>query len=58
MVVLGGGEEEPVGGEGFQEVEQLVSCHHGQTLQVGRHCVGWWITGVKKLQYPDAANRW
>lgn len=38
VMVLGGGEEEPGCGEGLQEVEQLVSCHHGQTLQVGRNC--------------------
>lgn len=37
-MVLGGGEEEPGCGEGLQEVEQLVSRHHGQTLQVGRNC--------------------
>lgn len=38
VMVLGGGEEEPGCGEGLQEVEQLVSRHHGQTLQVGRNC--------------------
>lgn len=37
-MVLGGGEEEPGCGEGLQEVEQLVSSHHGQTFQVRRNC--------------------
>lgn len=40
VMVLGGGEKEPGCGEGLQEVEQLVSRHHGQTLQVGRNCGG------------------
>lgn len=38
VVVLGGGEEEPAGGEGLQQVEQFVGSHHGEALQVRRHC--------------------
>lgn len=38
VMLLGGGEEEPGSGEGLQEVEQLGSRYHGQTLQVGRNC--------------------
>ena len=40
VVVLGGREEEPIGGKGLQEMEQLIGCHHGQALQIGGHCRG------------------
>lgn len=38
VMVLGGREEEPAGGEGLQQVEQFVGSHHGEALQVRRHC--------------------
>ncbi len=38
VMVLGCREQEPAGGEGFQQVEQFIGCHHGQALQIGRHC--------------------
>lgn len=38
MVVLGCREQEPGGGEGLQQVEQLVGSHHRKALQVRRHC--------------------
>lgn len=34
VVVLGQGEQEPGGGEGLQQVEQLVGRHHGQALEI------------------------
>lgn len=37
VVVLSSGEQEPVGGEGFQKMQEFIGCHHGQTLQVRRH---------------------
>lgn len=38
VMVLRRREQEPAGGEGLQQVEQFVGCHHGQALQVGRDC--------------------
>lgn len=38
VMVLRRREQEPAGGEGLQQVEQFIGCHHGQALQVGRHC--------------------
>lgn len=38
VMVLGCREQEPAGGEGLQQVEQFIGCHHGQALQVRRHC--------------------
>lgn len=32
VVMLGSREEEPGCGEGLQQVEQLVGCHHGQAF--------------------------
>lgn len=37
-MVLRRGEQEPAGGEGLQQVEQFIGSHHGEALQVGRHC--------------------
>lgn len=37
VMVLSSREQEPVGGEGFQKMEELIGCHHGQTLQVRGH---------------------
>lgn len=37
VVVLSSREQEPIGGEGFQKMQELIGCHHGQTLQVRRH---------------------
>ncbi|KAG7275869.1 LOW QUALITY PROTEIN: hypothetical protein CRUP_033282 [Coryphaenoides rupestris] len=44
VVVLDGGEEEPGGGEGLQQVEQFVGRHHGQALQIfqKRMRSSWW----------------
>lgn len=38
VMVLGCREQEPAGGESLQQVEQFIGCHHGQALQIGRHC--------------------
>lgn len=32
VMVLGDRVQEPAGGEGLQQVEQLIGCHHGQAL--------------------------
>lgn len=56
MVVLGSGEEEPGGGEGLQQVQQLIGSYHGQALEVGGHCRG----GASSLLSPPAipAHPW
>lgn len=40
MVVLRCREEEPGGREGLEQMQELVGSHHGQALEVGRHCKG------------------
>lgn len=37
VMVLGCREQEPAGRKGFQQVEQFISCYHGEALQVWGH---------------------